>query len=101
MTDEIIIDARYAITLCEPTKTLGRIPNLVLNEIKFTKENERVLAVIAHYPTRVSLVNDLIHHRIYRSGVNSISALVEETKRLAELCEKGFKDFHSPNLLPK
>ncbi|EKN4068124.1 DUF5405 family protein [Yersinia enterocolitica] len=101
MVDEIIIDARYAITLCEPTETLGRIPNLVLSEIKFTKENERVLAVIAHYPTRVSLVSDLIHHRIYRSGVNSISALVEETKRLAELCEKGFKDFHSPDLLPR
>ncbi|MDN0111518.1 DUF5405 family protein [Yersinia mollaretii] len=101
MTNEIIIDNRYAITLCEPTKILNRIPNLVLNEIKFTKENERVLAVIAHYPTRVSLVSDLIHHRIYRSGINSISALVEETKRLAELCENGFKGFHSPNLLPK
>ncbi len=101
MLDEIIIDARYVITLLEPTRTLNRIPNLVLNEIKFTKENERVFAVIAHYPTRVSLVNDLIHHRIYRSGINSISALVEETKRLAELCENGFKGFHSPNLLPK
>ncbi|EKN6250599.1 DUF5405 family protein [Yersinia enterocolitica] len=101
MIDEIVIDARYAITLCEPTPFQNRTTDLVLNEIKFTKENERVLAVIAHYPTRVSLVSDLIHHRIYRSGINSISALVEETKRLAELCEKGFKDFHSPNLLPK
>ncbi|WP_413722738.1 DUF5405 family protein [Sodalis sp. RH24] len=76
------IDDRYAITRYKD--------DYVLNAITSGEHGEPRLAVLAIYQTRVELVSDLLNHATRRAGLADIPALIAETQRLAELCQRAF-----------
>lgn len=67
--------------------------DFTLYELKPAYDKGPVMEVLAIYANEAELVSDLINHSIRRTGVITVTALIDESQRLGELCAVAFEQF--------